>query len=174
MEVQSMRLKFTLPALGAMMALVAAPAQAQSCSIDNATGGSCPIPHDLRANVNTVASLSSVTPSTTLLVTAADFLLGTKTAPGPVLTVGANTPWTLSVHGPANWTGPTGTSKPVGDIAFGTPVGDVPVGVTASSFDSGIAGPALPRPTMLKTKWSYATDRPGTYDITLTFTLTAP
>jgi hypothetical protein len=172
MEVQSMRLKFNLPALGAMMAFAAAPAQAQ-CSVAP-TGGSCTVPHDLRANVNTVASLSIDQPSTTINVTAADFAAGSKNTIGPVLTVAANTAWTLSVHGPANWTGPTGTSKPVGDIGFVRPVGTLIVGTSAASLANGNAGPATLTATSMVTTWSYATDRPGNYDITLTFTLTAP
>jgi len=163
-----MRLKFTLPILGAAMVFAAAPVQAQ-CSVPPG-GGSCPLTHALRASVTTVASLNLSTPASTINVTAADFTAGSNSTTGPTLDVKANPSWTVSVHGPANWNGPSGTSKPVSTIT----VNAVNVSTTATALANGTATAGATTPTTLVTTWGYITDPPGVYDITLTFTLTAP
>jgi hypothetical protein len=132
------------------------------------------LPFDIRATVSTVASLTLNTPATSINVTANDFTTGSNTAGGPDLTVAANTAWSVSVHGPANWTGPTGTNKSVADLQISSASTTVIVGTAAAPLVSGSAGPSTSTATSLQTQWAYATDPPGNYQIQLTFTLTAP
>jgi hypothetical protein len=169
-----MRLKHTLAAFGAALAPTAVPATAQCSVTGTGAAGASTLPFDLRAIVSTVASLTLSTPATRINVTANDFATGSNTSGGPDLTVAANTAWSVSVHGPANWNGPTGTNKSVGDILISAASTTVIVGTAAAPLVSGSAGPSTSTATSLQTQWAFATDPPGNYQIQLTFTLTAP
>ena len=169
-----MRFRFTLSTLVALAAFTAAPAHAQ-CMIDSPTGGSCQLPHSVRATANTVATLSLNSSVTTLSIGAIEYENGTAPVAGPNLTVAANANWVVTVASSANtWTGPTGTAKPSTDLEVSSVTVSTPVSTTPVQILTGTPQAAATIPSVILTRWNYATDPPGIYNIDLIFTLTAP
>jgi hypothetical protein len=96
------------------------------------------------------------------------------------LTVQANRAWTVQVNGNAAfWTASAGAwaSKPVSDLIWSlTPAGPTTaVSTTPTTLTTGSAGPGSPGVTVyMRPIAHWATDKPGNYSMTVTFTMTTP
>jgi hypothetical protein len=96
------------------------------------------------------------------------------------LTVEANRSWTVQVSGnTAFWTASAGawTSKPVGDLIWSlTPTGTTTaMSTTAKTVTTGSPGLGTPGTSVyMRPLAHWTTDKPGTYSMTVTFTLTTP
>lgn len=128
----------------------------------------------------TAAPTAGSSPTTTVLPTPteSDLDAGFVASIGPTLTVKANTPWTLTVAGDASWgiTGGTrATAKPASDLLWNA----VGIGAAFSNHAgsaasiTGIPG-STDRTMFYKVLYTLAQDVPGTYSISVNFTLTAP
>ena len=98
---------------------------------------------------------------------------------GPVATVKTNNSWTLLVRATAaTWTGTGGASatKAVGDLLWSTASGGTytAMSTTNATAATGTRGVANVASIFYKVKWTWATDKPGTYTLTVIFTATAP
>jgi hypothetical protein len=96
------------------------------------------------------------------------------------LSVKGNRAWTIQVNGSsAFWTASPGawTSKPVSDLIWSlTPAGaTTAMSTTAKTLTSGSPGSGSPALSVyMRPIAHWATDKPGTYSMTVTFTMTTP
>jgi hypothetical protein len=174
----------------AMLLSVAAASVAQgqcTVAITSPPSGSC------TQNTNmsfTVAAVARLTVGPFVGVgnpTFADYDAGYRDAVGPVLTVRANVPWTVSIRGTSPTWGATNdptsgdaarANKPVGDLQWsltGSPTSYVPLTSTLGGATLSSAGATNETviATYLRTLWDYSDDTPGTYTLTVTFTIVA-
>lgn len=152
-------------------------AQGPSC-----TTNGCTITNTASATVGDILKLSLNTAAPTDLgtPTAADFDAGYMDAAGPTATVKANRPWSVAVSGAAasfTYTGALADpNKPATDLKWGTAAGTYPndMGSSAVLFSgaSGTAGSS--QQVFYRTLFAYDKDVPGTYSLTVNFTLSAP
>ena len=113
--------------------------------------------------------------------TDADYLAGYRDVGAVSVTVSANRPVVVQIGGQAGTFGYSGAmtnpAKPASDLLWATSA----AGLTSTTnhlgslltFVSQSAGSTV-TPLHLRTRWSYATDVPGTYSLGITFTLAAP
>jgi hypothetical protein len=192
----SVRLKrLTRSALGArgalgplaVSALLAHAAGAQAvvtCKVTGASGKctptvSLPAPATI---VNPALLQLTVSPtSSSYTATSADMNVATGLATPSVisLTVMGNRSWTVQVNGnSAFWTASGGawTSKPVADLVWSlTPAGArTAMTTTANTVTTGTPGPGAPVSMYVRPIVHWTTDKPGTYTMNVTFTLTSP
>jgi hypothetical protein len=164
-------------AVGAVLAAAPVALQAQQSCINDNNPKSCALTVTTSATVNTVMQLTLSSNTTDLgTPTVADFNAGFKDAVGPSATVSSNIPWTVTVAATNPFSGPMGTAKPASDVSFSaTAAYDASqgkaLGSTGTPLFSGKAGQNFSSPVAYRTKWSYASDAPGAYSITVTFTL---
>jgi hypothetical protein len=96
------------------------------------------------------------------------------------MSVQANRAWTIQVNGnSAFWTASSGAwaSKPVSDLIWSlTPAGSTTaMSTTAKTLTTGSAGPGSPSFSVyMRPLARWATDKPGNYSMTVTFTMTTP
>lgn len=173
-----MRRTFLCATLFAIAAL-SSPAAAQNCQYTG-VNGSCSI--NLTSSL-TVARLLRITidDSSTAAPspTEAEYDAGFQQFAPLNATVKTNGTWSLGIRATtATWTASGGAraTKPVGDlqraIAAGGPY--VAVTTTNTTMVSGTAGAANLVPLFYRILWSYTVDTPGTYRLTVIYTLTAP
>ena len=142
-----------------------------SCSGNVAT--SLTIPILIRLTIDDTST--TITPPTLT-----DYTNGvTSPITGPVATVKTNNNWTLLVRATAaTWTGTGGAraTKPVGDLLWSTTSGGsyVPMTTTNATVATGARGSANATTLFYKVNWTWGTDTPGTYSLTVIYTATAP
>jgi hypothetical protein len=165
-------------ALLATIAL-ARPAAAQNCQYTG-TDGSCSI--NLTSSL-TVARLLRLTISDTSTAapapTEVDYDLGYQQFAPLNATVKTNGTWSLGIRATAaTWTASGGAraNKPAGDLQRATAGGGPYTAVTTTNTTmvSGTAGAANLVTMFYRILWSYTVDTPGTYRLTVIYTLTAP
>lgn len=109
-----------------------------------------------------------------------DFDAGFGQTVGPVLTVRANTPWSVSIRVTQPiWTSsvaPARADKPDTDLQWGVLAGGPFTDFTtvATTLASGAATGGTIVPLYLRVKYSWILDTPGTYSIPAQLTITAP
>ena len=148
-------------------------AQAQTC-----TTASCTVTHTVSATAPTVLDLTLSGLTTTLTnPTATDFdvAAGIDDA-GPTVTLKSNKNASVTIStAAANWTGPVGTTKSVGDLRWRTSGGGPGTAVSGTAADVIASGKGSRNATITwNTYWALATDEPGAYSLATTFTLVAP
>jgi hypothetical protein len=168
------------------LALVTPVAAAQtSCSVTG-TSGKCSPTVSLSSPgtiVNPALLQLTVSPtSSTYTAAATDMNASNGLAAQSVvtLTVEANRSWTVHVNGNTSvWSGSSGawTSKPVGDLIWSlTPTGTTTaMSTTAQTLTTGSPGLGSPGVAVyMRPVAHWTTDKPGTYSMNVTFTLSTP
>jgi hypothetical protein len=175
-------------AIWAALALVTPAVAAQTvltCSVSGASGKCSPtVTLDQPATMVNPALLKLTVSPTSSTYTAAttdmDATAGLATASPITLTVQGNRAWTIQVNGmTAFWTASAGawTSKPVSDLIWSlTPGGaTTAMSTTATTLTTGSPGPGSPSVSVyMRPVAHWTTDKPGTYSMTVTFTLSTP
>lgn len=176
-----MRFSLVASVLGAAALLGAGSLQAQSCTFTGPTT-SCQVATTLSATVPTVArlTLTSFTSGTNTdfgSIAESDFNTGYKEVNGPKSNVKANEAWTLTVaSSAANFTGAP-YSKPVADLLWVNGWANTPgtaMSTTAANLATGSATNGVDHEIRYRLNLTYALDVPGTYGLTVNFTLSAP
>lgn len=176
------RNRLTLALAGLLAIALGTPAAAQtSCN----TAPSCSINNTASVTVPVVLKLTLSSATTSLTApTVADYEAGFVNDAGPTATVEANRSWTLSVKSdPAVWTlssGGANIAKAAGDLQWSV-TGGAPftlltlLNVPAAAGTAGGSGaPGHSVSFTYHTLWSFLTDTPGTYTLTIVYTLSAP
>jgi len=160
-----------LAAVAAVLATVPATAQ-QPCS-------TCTQTATLSVQVPTVMRLVLDAPTTVVATaTEAGYDRGYEVTTGPTATVKANVPWRLDISATQETWTPAGagarTDKPVTDLSWSaSPAGHyTPMGTTPAAAATGRPG-RTSVPLTYRTKFSYETDSPGSYQIVIKLTLAA-
>ncbi len=171
--------------VGALL-LVASPAlRAQACTVTSSPPHSsqqCAVDVPVSLTVGTLVRVH-VSAASLGAPTFADFELGYRDDPGPVITVHGNRPWSVVVRGgSALWSAsqtvvsvaPRG-NKPVGDLRWSLIDGGPYTLLTTADAPvaSGSATNGTVIPLYLRTMWNLAVDTPGQYTMTLVVMLTA-
>lgn len=156
-----------------LLLVSASAAQAQTC-----TTASCTVTHTVSATAPTVLNLTLSGLTTTLTnPTATDFdvAAGIDNA-GPTVTLKSNKNASVTIStAAANWTGPVGTTKSVGDLRWRTSGGGPGTALSGTAADVIASGKGTRAVTVTwNTFWALATDEPGAYSLATTFTLVAP
>lgn len=156
-----------------LLLVSASAAQAQTC-----TTASCTVTHTVSATAPTVLNLTLSGLTTTLTnPTATDFdvAAGIDNA-GPTVTLKSNKNASVTIStAAANWTGPVGTTKSVGDLRWRTSGGGPGTALSGTAADVIASGKGTRNATITwNTFWALATDEPGAYSLATTFTLVAP
>jgi hypothetical protein len=178
-------MRSTRVAIGALIAMMPAGLRAQSCSVTGTSGKCSPdISLSIPATIMNPALLSfMVSPPTTLTATATvtdmDDVDGMATGSIATITVQGNRTWSISVNGnSALWTATGGAwaSKPVSDLRWSlTPTGvSTAASTTASTLMTGNPSSGTPINVYFRPVVHWLTDKPGTYTMGVTFTITAP
>jgi hypothetical protein len=170
------------------MSAVAATAQAQQTVQCNAGGvggeqnlstpsSNCTVSQALTSVVPVVARMTISATSLTLTPPGATAFAATQAAStgvldnGPTITVSSNTGYSLASSSAANFAGGSG-NKPSSDLLIkvdaGTynAIGAMPGGPAATNIDT--------YNLFYKTRYTWTIDTPGTYTLTVNYTLTAP
>lgn len=171
-----MRLKHVVPVLGAALLLGTSVASAQNCGFTGPTA-SCPVATTVTATVPIVATVTLNAINTSFNpIALADFNTGYKFATGPSAEVKANAAWTLSVSSNASTFDAAPWSKPAADLTWAT-TGNTPataMSTSAATLMSGVATNGDSEGIDYRWKLTFADDVPGSYSMTVNFTLTAP
>jgi len=169
----------------ALQGAMAGALEAQEFCQRNGTGN-CTISDNTLFTINitiTRAVRLSMTPATVLLdtPTGAEFEAGFGQTTGPVLTMKANTAWSISIRSTqALWTATPAAArqdKPVSDLRWGTAVAGpftsfTTANVTLRSGATATAGTVIP--LFLRVQYAWLLDVPGSYTLPLQLTVTAP
>ena len=162
-----------------------APAKAEAqCQVSSAPG-SCAQPGTVSLTAGRVVRLQVDAGSTSLTApTPADFDAGFNSTTGPTLTVSANAPWMLQVRAvAASWTAsntspgvPARTNKPAADLKWATSAAGPfsALGTTDVTLVSGSATASSATTLYFRTLYSWTSDTPGNYSLSVVLTLTAP
>jgi hypothetical protein len=165
----------------AILALVASvPLSAQNCNA-NGANSNCTVtrPISMITQRSIRMSLSSTTTTLTApLATAYD--AGFQDTNGPTVTVQANTPWRVQISATAaTFTGtgrPARHNTPRADllwaVAPATPT--TPMSATATTIGTGGPTNGTVLPVIYRTLWGWTIDTPGTYTLSITYTLITP
>lgn len=154
-------------------------AKAQFCIVNNQDD--CSVSGSITVRITRAARL--VLPTTTLALPQADIPAFQSGFGAPQLvsvTVQSNSAWTMGINGGAAlWTATPGTArqnKPVTDLQWGTAVGGPFTNLTTSlvTAASGAATANRVVTLYLRTRYTWALDRPGAYSLPVVVTLTAP
>lgn len=155
------------------MALLLALAASPRAATAQCSGATCTI--TIQLPVNTVARMTLSSVATALgNPAAADFVTGYKDATGPTVTVKANRAWQVSLSSA------TATfsfaSKPASDLLWGTNGSSYPNngGAGATAFSGGAQASTLAGTVYFRTNWFFASNPPGTYNLTVNYTLSSP
>ena len=163
-----------------LMLVSATAAEAQTCSI---AGGpfpaTCTVTHTVSATAPAILTLTLSQTTTTLTAPAeADFdaPAGVNDLSSFTVNVKSNKTASATIHtADANWTGPAGTTKAIGDLRWST-AGGAPftpltgTGATVVAAAKGDRGETISWNTL----WHLSTDEPGLYSLPVTFTLVVP
>ena len=153
-------------------------AAAQNCSV-NFPSASCTATISLTMTAGTLMTLSLSSSTTALTApTATSFDDGYTDDVGPSATVKSNLAWQLQLHAlAATWTA-TGAlarpDKPRGDLTWSTSAGGsyAPVTGSASALTTGTGTDGSVSQLYYRTLYDWTADTPGSYELTLVFTLT--
>jgi hypothetical protein len=157
-------------------------AQANPCTDTQASTATCYVETTLSATVPTVVRLTltgfTLDNNTDFgTITEGDFNTGYKDVAGPKSNVKANKAWTLTVASTgATFTGAT-YAKPVGDLLWKEGLGGdpaTPMSTTAAELADGGPTDSQDHDIQYRLNLTYALDAPGTYNLTVHFTLSAP
>jgi hypothetical protein len=170
-----MRLLLSLTVSAATICAVAPRQASAQCTSPNSSN-TCTLQLTGTVRLNSVATLSITTGTTTLTAPkASDF--GTAagvTSTGPTVTVKSNGSYALTASAPTQWSGPSGTTKPSSDLTIKVNSGAfVALGQLANP-SSGTPAAGTPYAVQYNTKYNWTTDKPGTYTLLVKYTLTAP
>jgi hypothetical protein len=182
------RLAIVSLAIWSALALATATAAAQTvltCSVSGQSGKCSPtVTLDIPATMVNPALLQLTVSPTSSTYTAAttdmDQATGLATFTPLTMSVQANRAWTIQVNGnSAFWTASAGAwaSKPVSDLIWSlTPAGSTTaMSTTANTLTTGSAGSGSPSFSVyMRPLAHWATDKPGNYSMTVTFTMTTP
>lgn len=179
-----MRNTYVASVLGAAMLLGAGSlaAQANPCTDTQSGAATCYVTTTLSATVPTVIRLTLTNFTSGVntdfgAITEADFNTTWKDAAGPKANVKANKAWTLDVaSASATFTGAT-YAKPAADLLWKEGLGGTPATVMSTGGDelaNGSATDGVNHDIQYRLNLTYALDAPGTYDLTVNFTLSAP
>jgi len=185
-----MKTRFFAAAGAGILLFASAGAAQTTCSVSG-QNGKC-TPDVVLANPGTMTNpalltltvsptSSALSPlSVTATMTDMDVAAGVGTPVSASFTVQGNRAWSVQISGAtATWSASTGAwaSKPVSDLRWSlsssgatTAMSVTPATVTSGSATSGSASTTV----YLRPAVHWATDKPGTYTIGVTFTLTAP
>jgi hypothetical protein len=171
-------------AVVAVLTLVTAAPAAAQCTATGAPAN-CNQPGSASMTAGRVVRLQVSAGSTALTTpTPADFDAGFNSTTGPTLTVSANAPWMLQVRASAaSWTAtntspgaPARTNKPAADLKWGRNTGGpfTALSTTDVTLFSGTATANSATTLYFQTLYSWTSDTPGNYSLTVVLTLTAP
>jgi hypothetical protein len=173
----------------ALMTIVAGmfliPDFAQAQCLASGNGGTCNQPGSVTLTAGRVVRLQMPAGSTALTApTPTDFDAGFNVTTGPTLSVSANAAWTLHVRSGATfWTAantspgaPARTTKPAGDLRWGTAVGGPFNALTTSDVNlvTGAATALSATTLYFRTQYNWTLDTPGNYSLAVVLTLTSP
>jgi hypothetical protein len=179
-------MKATRSLLAAMvLATVIGATQANAQCTGNT--GSCNTTNTASVTVGALVKLGMTTTTTSLTnPTADDVAAGNTLADvGPIFNIKANRSWTLKIksQNASNWSyiGTDGGVKPIGDLAWSTAANGTFAALTSSdaTFTSGAAASnGASAQVFFRTSWlndfTSVSNAPGTYQLPIVFTLTAP
>lgn len=157
-----------------------ASAQVQNCTGTASAGpAGCTVTNTVSATVPYVARLTLSQAATTLTApTAADFgTTGVVDAAAITIDVKANTAYTVTATAAtATFSGPSGSAKPAGSLAFTTNASTyTALSTTGATVGTGAAATASTVYTIgYRTAYNWTVDAPGSYTLAVNYTLTAP
>ena len=160
---------------------LARPLRAQLCSTANGTtNGSCTGNVATSLTIPTIVRLTITDPTTLTPPTEAIYTAGSVVTTGPLATIKTNSSWSLTILATtATWTAVGANAranKPVGDLLWGLNSGGpfTAMTTTAATVTSGTRGAANNVQLYYRTLWNIGLDGPGTYSLTVSYTVTAP
>lgn len=166
------------------LALALAPGRslnAQLCATANGTtNGSCTGNVATSLTIPTIVRLTISDPTTLTPPTEAIYTAGSVVTTGPLATIKTNTTWSLTVRATTTTWNAVGANaranKPVGDLLWGLNSGGpfTAMTTTATTVTSGTRGAANNVQLYYRTLWNISLDGPGTYSLTVSYTVTAP
>lgn len=177
-----------LATVGMASLMVGVPAVQAQCAvaITNPPSGSCTQNTNASLTVQAVARMTVSSFAGLGNPTVADYEVGYRDAAGPTITVKANVPWTITIRGTTStW---QSSDDPMSDEAarVDKPVGDLQAAVTVggpfTSLVSSVGGVTLTTGsptnesvinTFFRSLWDFGLDTPGSYTLTVTFTIVA-
>jgi hypothetical protein len=165
-----------------------AEAGAQTCDADGyrPSAGACAIgPIPISVTIGKVAEVTVSSASTALPTpTNADFDAGIIAAPGPTVSVRANTPWSLQIGATtAVWTAAASApgqspraDKPASDLLWATAVGGTfrPLALGSTLVRAGSATAGTATALFYRALLAWDADPPGDYAIVVSLTLVTP
>ena len=176
--------------LALLLAALPGAAAAQSCSIGLFNlifggGGTCTASTSANITIGTVMQLSLNSSSTALTPpTSNDYDAGFVADAGPVATVRGNQSWRLQVAAQAGtWTATNSipgsvarANKPAADLTWSTAVNGTfaGLGTTGVQVGSGAASGGTNVSLFYRTLYAYNLDTPGSYSLTVVFTMFSP
>ncbi|HTR21966.1 MAG TPA: hypothetical protein VMH88_14030 [Gemmatimonadales bacterium] len=171
-----MNKRMTLVAAALLGLAATTQVSAQTCS----TAPSCSVNNTASVTVPTLMQLTLSSTTTALTVPAVANFDGAAVADnGPTATVKANKGWNLTIASSANvWTaaGGANAAKASTDLAWSTAANGTFAGLSttpATVLTSG-TGSSTSQSIFYQTSWHSAGDTPGTYSLTVVYTLNAP
>jgi hypothetical protein len=170
-----MRLLLSLVVSATILCAVAPRQASAQCNSPN-NSNTCTVQFSGTVSLNSVATLSITTGTTTLTTPkASDFGTAAGVASnGPTVTVKSNGAYALTASAPAQWTGPSGTAKQSTDLTIKVNSGAfIALGELAHP-SSGTPATGTAYAVQYNTKYNWTTDKPGTYTLLVKYTLTAP
>jgi hypothetical protein len=163
-----------------MLALAIAPAlQAQTTCTVVTPSTACSV--DVSFTMQTAPTIELDLSSTQIgfpSIGMPELTAGYVTTPGTNATVRANSPWRLMISSASEttWQTSDGSAKPASDLLWSTSSNGVftSLTTTAATAAQGTAGTGFFTPFYLRSRVGWQVDAPGTYALTLMYTLTAP
>jgi len=178
-------MKATRTLLAAMVLGIAITASQASAQCSGT--GSCNTTNTASVTVGALVKLGMSSATTTLTDPTANDVDAGNTIPdaGPTFSVKANRSWTLKIksQNAANWSyiGSNGGVKPIGDLAWSTASNGTFAALTSSdaTVTSGAAASnGTAASIFFRTSWlsdfTSVSNAPGTYQLPIVFTLSAP
>ncbi len=170
----------------ALLGAAAAPARAQSCPVTG-LNVSCNVTNNV--SIQIVAATEVLLPSSGITLSTPDLTAyqdGYQNTAGPTVTVKANRSWRLNISASTAtgyWT-PTGgawPNKPAGDLRWALSAGGTytalkvdPASDQLGSGSGATNATGTGIPLYFQTALDWNLDKPGTYTLTVLYTLTAP
>ena len=164
--------------------LISGPLVAQSLSCTFGNNGTCSISSmAVSLTPNYIARLTLTSTSTSFAPVAADFAAGYVAAAGPTVTAKVNAAYHVTVDATAATFsyapvgGLTNPNKPASDLTWATTVGGLytrNVGTSGTLLSGSPGTSGTGQAIFFRAKLSYSVDQPGTYALTVRYTLSAP
>src|SRR6478609_8263272 len=165
--------------------LLASSAAAQATCLVTGPAWTCTTTATTAITVPTILRLTIGSGTTSFgTITAAAYNTGNTAVAGPSVVVKANQAWRVQISSTATfWTAvntdplnPARTTKPLADLKWGATVGGpfTAMSGTGAQIGSGSRTGGTTIPLAFQSLWSYTTDTPGNYSVSVTFTLLSP